>query len=420
MSLFWVLQIVNNTLSPHLQNQRMGLIDWSGKTDNGSGIEFSKFPFERGDMVTESAFGETPMLKLTDTQPLIITHEMIKRKLENIGYTDVNHSGPFGLKTAGTNTQVVDGWDQIGGYFKAQKYGLHISQDLIDGLKASTIFFFVFFWLDLAIFSDIFDEDLTIGLAILSFLIAFGSGIYWIILEMKRRGSMITAKLTYQGFRETAEKPHLGEELLESMLSSVNEHKLGPVSDFLKTVGSFSISHSNDLKLIACYSLDAKSKNAQKSLLSDIEYLDRMIPDSLSDSSTVYSAPINTPAKLKTEVQIHKKKQSFDYSKRFPIQSMHVNVTAQDKTLPHGLSQSNMEIPKTPVNEEIQPATWPPNPSQVKLYQTITSHGHNIGTLEEFAEKMKSEQSRWSFYSHAMEQNIPLGAWEDFEAKMKN
>jgi hypothetical protein len=54
------------------------------------------------------------------------------------------------------------------------------------------------------------------------------------------------------------------------------------------------------------------------------------------------------------------------------------------------------------------------------LYQTITSHGHNIGTLEEFAEKMKSEQSRWSFYSHAMEQNIPLGTWEDFEAKMKN
>lgn len=397
----------------------MGFLDWSEKKDRDNGIEFSKFPFERGDMVTESAFGETPMLKLTDTQPLIITHEMIKRKLENIGYTDVTHSGPFGLKTAGTNTQVVDGWEQIGGYFKAQKYGLHISQDLMDGLKAATIFFFLFFWADLAFFSDIFTEDFTIGLAILSFLIALGSGMYWLFLEMKRRGSMITAKLTYQGFRQTAEKPNLGEELLESMLSSVNEHKLGPVSDFLKTVGSFSISHSNDLKLIACYSLDAKSRTAQTSLLSDIEYLDRMIPDSLSDSSTVYSAPTNKPAKLKTEVQIHKKKQSFDYGKRFPIQGVHVNVTAQDNTSPVAPPPNNTNLPSTPAHEPAPaPATWPPNPSKVKLYQTITSQGYNIGTLEEFAEKMKSEQSRWNFYSHAIEQNMPLGTWEDFDAKM--
>jgi len=144
--------------------------------------------------------------------------------------------------------------------------------------------------------------------------------------DSKRKQSMISAKLMYQGYRKVPEKPQLGEELLDSMLVSVSEYKLGPLSEFLQTVGEFNIAYSNELKLIACYSLDAKSNNALATMNSDIMYLDRMIPDSLGDSSTNFTAMARVPTRLQSEVQVHKKKSLFNFAQRFPVNEHRVTT----------------------------------------------------------------------------------------------
>ena len=58
------------------------------------------------------------------------------------------------------------------------------------------------------------------------------------------------------------------------------------------------------------------------------------------------------------------------------------------------------------------------NKSRLVIYQNITQQGHNIGSFEEFNNKMNDEQSRWAFYSLATSSNMPIGTWDDFNSKM--
>jgi len=298
----------------------MGLFDYRKRSEE-SGIVYGAFPFQRGEMLTESAFGETPLLKLTEAQPILITHDMIKRKLENIGYIDMQHSGPFGIKAAGSGTNAVDGWEQIGGFFTAQKYGMHIPQSIFDGLITGMIASFAFGFLFLFMRSD-----LAIILTSISWMVTLICFLAYSFNDSKRKQSMISAKLMYQGYRKLPEKPQLGEELLDSMLVSVSEYKLGPLSEFLQTVGEFNIAYSNELKLIACYSLDARSNNALATMNSDIMYLNRMIPDSLGDSSTNFTAMARVPTHLQSEIQVHKKKSLLNFAQRFPVNEHRVTT----------------------------------------------------------------------------------------------
>ena len=59
-----------------------------------------------------------------------------------------------------------------------------------------------------------------------------------------------------------------------------------------------------------------------------------------------------------------------------------------------------------------------PHPSRIAIYQKFTELGFNIGSFEDFNEKMKNQKGRWNFYSMATGANMPIGTWEEFNLKM--
>lgn len=381
------------------------------------------FPFERGEMVMDSAFGETPLLKLKESQPLLMTHELVKRKVENIGYANMKHSGPFGIRNSGTGSAVIDGWEQVGGYFKAEKYGVYVSQDLLDLLKGFSLLLLVVNIL--MPLSDFWYDDSGFILWIVLLIANVGVFIPYIFLMAKRNASKITLKLLYQGFRPASEKPQLGEELLGAMLDAVKEYKLEPVSNFLEGVGKFSVTYSRELKLVSCYSLDTSSKNSKSTIQQDITALNRIIPDSLGDSSTTFSAPPSNPSRLMTEIQINKKRSSFNTSVRFPLNTHSVGYQESEiSNSSSNLEPSAIRGPQVQQTDSlVQLNTTPkptnsPNPSQVAIFEKISELGHNIGTFDDFKSKMQSEESRWTFYNKAKELGMPIGDWHEFNSKM--
>ena len=395
-------------------------------------MSLGTFPFERGEMVMDSAFGETPLLKLKESQPLLMTHELVKRKIENIGYTNLKHSGPFSIRNSGTSSAVIDGWEQVGGYFKADKYGVYVSQDILDLLKGFSLLLAVVNVILLFTGAWFYEEGII--LAVVALIANLGVFVPYAILMAKRNASKITLKLIYQGFRPSSEKPQLGEELLGAMLDAVKEYKLEPVSNFLEGVGQFSITYSKELKLISCYSLDTSSKNSQSVVMNDINALDKIIPESLGDSSTSFTAPPSKPSRLMTEIQINKKRSSFNTSVRFPLNAHAVGSdddeisNSSTNLQPPALERAQMpppvlDEPQTNSLEQLNTTFNPSNtqnPSQITIYKKISGLGHDIGTFEEFTLKMQSEQSRWDFYNIAKQKGMPIGEWHDFNSKMSN
>ncbi len=79
----------------------------------------------RHEMLRHSLFGETPLLQIESSQPLIMTHE-IKRSVENLGYSSRTCEGPFVVVSNSGHRIRAEGWEQIGGYIIGQKYGIWI------------------------------------------------------------------------------------------------------------------------------------------------------------------------------------------------------------------------------------------------------------------------------------------------------
>ncbi|MDA9166195.1 hypothetical protein N9O16_01745 [Candidatus Poseidoniaceae archaeon] len=75
-------------------------------------------------------------------------------------------------------------------------------------------------------------------------------------------------------------------------------------------------------------------------------------------------------------------------------------------------------VAPTPVPTTTEVQAGYENDSRFVIYQKITQHGHQIGTFEEFNNKMNVEQSRLAFHSLAIRSNMPIGNWEEFNSKM--
>lgn len=82
---------------------------------------------------------------------------------------------------------------------------------------------------------------------------------------------------------------------------------------------------------------------------------------------------------------------------------------------PTQLGYQNSQIGST--DRDLPPPS-PPN-SREKLYELITSQGHNIGDFSFFDERMRTDEGRRLFFNHAIQNSMPVGTWESFEQKMK-
>ena len=90
---------------------------------------------DRHEMLRDSLFGETPVLVIEDSQPLVLTHEMIKRSVENLGF-EARGTGPSLIESK-------DGWEQIGGDFSGERYGVWVSPSKLKKLGQASLIFLI-------------------------------------------------------------------------------------------------------------------------------------------------------------------------------------------------------------------------------------------------------------------------------------
>jgi len=90
----------------------------------------------------------------------------------------------------------------------------------------------------------------------------------------------------------------------------------------------------------------------------------------------------------------------------------------QEPVHPAEIESPLPEAVQTSVGQNMPVSHQNHNPSRIKIYELITKSEINIGTFEEFDNKMDDINSRWRFYSLATSSNLPLGTWDDFNSKM--
>ena len=90
-----------------------------------------------------------------------------------------------------------------------------------------------------------------------------------------------------------------------------------------------------------------------------------------------------------------------------------------DESTPTPLPAVNQPVVEpTPVPTPAEVQAEYENSSRFVVYQKITQLGHQIGTFEDFNNKMNDEPSRRAFHSLAISSNMPIGTWEEFNSKM--
>lgn len=252
----------------------------------------------RHEMLRNSLFGETPLLQIESSQPLIMTHEMLKRSVENLGFSSRESEGPFVVLSNSGHRIRAEGWEQIGGYIMGEKYGIWLPPSKIKRITLWIIF--------------------TIPLIIPSIIFL----IYLNILISRRDKSEIKTTVIYSGFRQVRTTgKNLGEPMLESMLDTISKHNLKPLSSFLGGISSFEDNDGNPgpVKITISYSMHTKQESIRQILQSDFKRLSSSLQDSLVVTAKDYSAVPTEPVFITTETQIHKTDTEFDATLRFPV-----------------------------------------------------------------------------------------------------
>jgi hypothetical protein len=260
----------------------------------------SQFPeiAARHEMLRHSLFGETPLLQIEGSQPLIMTHEMLKRSVENLGFSSRECEGPFVVLSNSGQRIRAEGWEQIGGYIMGEKYGIWIPPRKIKRLKMWIIG--------------------TIPLIIPPIILL----IYLNVLKYRRDKSEIKTTVIYSGFREVrTTSKNLGEPMLESMLDTISKHNLKPLSSFLGGISRFEHNDGNPgpVKITISYSMHSKQESIRDIIESDFKRLNSSLQDSLVVAAKDYSAVPTEPVFITTETQIHNTDAEFNSTLRFPV-----------------------------------------------------------------------------------------------------
>lgn len=270
--------------------------------------------YNRHEMLRSSLFGETPLLQIEKSQPLIMTHEMLKRSVENLGFSSEINEGPFLVLSGDGHRIRADGWEQIGGYINGQRYGMWVSPSKLRKIR-------MWIWI-------------TIILAIPSFgvmlLVTIGLVIWLAMIESAMNKSKIESTVIYSGFRKVRmTRQKLGEPMLNSMLDTISKHKLDPLSSFLGGISQFEGQDSKPgpVKMTISYSMHTKQESVRSIVEEDFRRLGSSLLESLVVSAEEYSAAPKTPSFLGTETQIHKRDEDFNASLRFPVKAHSVRAT---------------------------------------------------------------------------------------------
>lgn len=270
--------------------------------------------YNRHEMLRSSLFGETPLLKIEKSQPLIMTHEMLKRSIENLGFSSDINEGPFLVLSGNGHRIRADGWEQVGGYINGQRYGIWVSPRKLRMIR-------MWIWI-------------TIILAIPTFgimlLVTIGLAIWLALIESAMNKSKIEATVIYTGFRKVrTTRQKLGEPMLESMLDTISKHKLDPLSSFLGGISKFEGEDGKPgpVNMTISYSMHTKQESVRPIIEADFRRLGTSLLESLVVTAEEYSATPKTPSFLGTETQIHKRDEDFNTSLRFPVKAHSVRAT---------------------------------------------------------------------------------------------
>jgi hypothetical protein len=270
--------------------------------------------YNRHEMLRSSLFGETPLLEIEKSQPLIMTHEMLKRSVENLGFSSEINEGPF-LVLSGTGHRIrADGWEQIGGYINGQRYGMWVSPRKLRMIT-------MWIWINIILGIPSFGVTL---------LVAIGLSIWLAIIKSAMNKSKIEATVIYTGFRKVrTTRQKLGEPLLESMLDSIAKHKLDPLSSFLGGISQFEGQDGKPgpVKMTISYSMHTKQESVRPIIEADFRRLGSALLESLVVAAKEYAAVPKAPSFLGTETQIHKRDEDFNASLRFPVKAHSVGAT---------------------------------------------------------------------------------------------
>jgi hypothetical protein len=300
--------------------------------------------FSRHEMLRCSIFGETPLLRISKAQPIIMTHELFKRSIENLGYSTVENEGPFLVENNSGSLMRGDGWEQIGGYFQGSKYGVWISP---KKLRLIATWFFV-----------------TIILIIPPIIL----GIWYVVLISKLKQSEINATIIYTGFRrEKANHYQLGQPLLNAIVNDLGDLNgkvmLPSISSFLGEISAFEGDEvgPGELQMTISYSLHSNKTTGQELIESDFEKLREDLMQSMVANSKEFSAVPKEPTFLHSETQINKKDEEFNSQLRFPVKGVMTIST-------------NIDYPSTTLTGEIHNEVEWITHKESKWYRTPNSN----------------------------------------------
>jgi hypothetical protein len=304
----------------------LGLFAWRYSLNFSAKSEYSgdyglgsqkKLKTNRHEMLRNSLFGETPVLVIKDSQPLVLTHEMIKRTIENLGFSTHSSEGPSLIESK-------DGWEQIGGDFNGTRYGIWVSPS-----KLSLIFTSFAVLLIGSIFLIVFGaqgEDVLLISGIVLLLVSLGLLGWYIYLIVLMNKSRIEVDMIYMGFRkEKNKRKKLGKPLLDSIIKDLGQANdmmtLPNLSEFLDGISDFDTDKNlhDKLQLSISYSLHTKLTNNKSVLERDFTLLRDGLLQSMVVSSKEFTPIFKDPQFIHTETQIHKKEEEFSTLSRFPV-----------------------------------------------------------------------------------------------------
>ncbi len=117
--------------------------------------------------------------------------------------------------------------------------------------------------------------------------------------------------------------------MLESMLDTISNHNLKPLSNFLGGISRFEHNDGNPgpVKITISYSMHTKQVSIRDILETDFKRLNNSLQESLVVASKDYSAVPTEPVFITTETQIHKTDEEFNTTLRFPVNLIPARTT---------------------------------------------------------------------------------------------
>ena len=297
---------------------------------------------DRHEMLRDSLFGETPVLVIEDSQPLVLTHEMIKRSVENLGF-EARGTGPSLIESK-------DGWEQIGGDFSGERYGVWVSPSKLKKLGQASLIFLILGISSIVLGAtmsmdsdydeyDYVDEmnsdsegDIFVYIGIILLLVSLGIYGYLTYLKIKMKKSEIKLQIIYMGFRkEKNNRKKLGKPLLDSIIKDLGEEnerlRMPNLSSFLDGISDFENDKSSHgkLQLSITYSLHTKLNSNQPVLERDFSLLRDGLLQSMVVSTKEFTPIFKEPQFIHTETQIHQMESEFSTLRRFPVKMAPTN-----------------------------------------------------------------------------------------------